>query len=83
MARKLVIPYFQLHFTIRYVFYEDLDDPLLKDRGIQKYLFNMNEEYHQTPKELIVSDYLSGMTDTYLLEYYKKVFLPTMRENII
>lgn len=65
------------------VFYEDLDDPLLKDRGIQKYLSNMNEEYHQTPKELIVSDYLSGMTDTYLLEYYKKVFLPTMRENII
>nr|WP_288160357.1 hypothetical protein [uncultured Sharpea sp.] len=25
---------------------------------------------------------MSGMTDTYLLEYYKKVFLPTMRENI-
>ncbi len=65
------------------VFYHDLEDPALKDRGIQKYLSDMNEAYQLTPKELIVSDYLSGMTDRYVLDYYKKIFLPVQYDDII
>lgn len=53
------------------IFYEDLDAV-----GIKKYLAGMNEDYLKTPRELLVTDFLSGMTDTYLLDYYKKVFLP-------
>ena len=53
------------------IFYEDLNAV-----GIKKYLANMNEDYLKSPRELLVTDFLSGMTDTYLLDYYKKVFLP-------
>ena len=38
----------------------------------------MIESYQNTPNPLIVSDYLSMMTDTYVLDDYESQFLPIL-----
>lgn len=64
-------------------FYEDLIDDKHKDSGIDKYVNKMIDEYRLTPKELIVSDYLSSMTDNYVLKTYMHRFLPVQHGEII
>lgn len=54
-----------------------------EDSGINKYVNQMIEIYKESPKELIVSDYLSGMTDHYALEEYCRLFLPKQHGEMI
>lgn len=41
------------------------------------------ETYKETPPEMIVSDYLSGMTDSYALRVYEDRFLPKQHGEMI
>ena len=63
-------------------FYEDLSDGK-NDHGIDRHVNHMIEKYKETPKELIVSDYLSGMTDSYVLRIYEERFLPKQHGEVI
>lgn len=64
-------------------FYDDLVDNKNNQHGIDLYVSKMTETYKETPKELIVSDYLSGMTDTYALRVYVDRFLPKQHGELI
>lgn len=64
--------------------YDDLmNDDLDDETGIHAHFKKMSHEYQQTPKELIVSDYLSGMTDSYALRVYQERFLPKQHNETI
>ena len=43
----------------------------------------MLPSYRESPQELIVSDYLSGMTDSYVLKVYVNRFLPKQHGEMI
>lgn len=64
-------------------FYEDLVDAVDESHGIDKHVRKMIETYQETPPQLIVSDYLSGMTDSYLLRVYEDRFLPKQHGEMI
>ena len=64
-------------------FYEDLLDDKDEDHGIDRHVFKMIETYKETPPEMIVSDYLSGMTDSYALRVYEDRFLPKQHGEMI
>ena len=64
-------------------FYDDLNDEYDDHHGIDLFVKKMNESYHESPKELIVSDYLSGMTDSYVLRVYMERFLPKQHNETI
>ena len=49
-----------------------------QDSNIVKFKNKMVESYQKTPNPLIVSDYLSMMTDTYVLNDYERKFLPIL-----
>ena len=65
------------------VLYDDLIHQHYPDKGINAHVSKMIEIYQQTPKELIVSDYLSGMTDSYALRFYEERFLPRQHGEMI
>lgn len=64
-------------------FYDDLVDDKHNTHGIDLHVKKMIPAYQHSPKELIVSDYLSGMTDHYALKNYEVIFLPKHHENMI
>lgn len=64
-------------------FYKDLIDDNIENTGINEYVEKMNDDYKVTDPELIVSDYLSAMTDSYVLKKYMHLFLPVQYENLI
>lgn len=64
-------------------FYEDLIDDKNENHGIDLHVHKMVETYQQTAIELIVSDYLSGMTDSYALRVYEDRFLPRQHGEMI
>ena len=49
-----------------------------QDSNIVKFKNKMVENYQNMPNPLIVSDYLSMMTDTYVLNDYERKFLPIL-----
>ena len=49
-----------------------------QDSNIVKFKNKMVENYQKMPNPLIVSDYLSMMTDTYVLNDYERKFLPIL-----
>ena len=49
-----------------------------QDSNIVKFKNKMVENYQKTSNPLIVSDYLSMMTDTYVLNDYERKFLPIL-----
>lgn len=63
--------------------YNDLIDNIDESHGIDLHVKKMIESYKATPQELIVSDYLSGMTDHYVLKIYKERFLPKQHGEMI
>lgn len=65
------------------VLYDDLLEGYLNDEGIHAHVRKMCKDYQQTPNELIVSDYLSGMTDSYALHVYQERFLPKQHNETI
>ena len=46
-----------------------------RDSNIVKFKSKMIESYQNTPNPLIVSDYLSMMTDSYVLNEYETILL--------
>ena len=64
-------------------FYEDLIDGREEKHGIDEFVAKMLPSYKESPQELIVSDYLSGMTDSYALKVYINRFLPKQHGEII
>ena len=64
-------------------FYSDLIDDIDENHGIDLYVSKMIDSYQATPNELIVSDYLSGMTDSYVLKIYQERFLPKQHGDMI
>ena len=60
-----------------YSFLEELENNN-QDSNIVKFKSKMIESYQNTPNPLIVSDYLSMMTDTYVLNDYERKFLPIL-----
>lgn len=63
-------------------FYEDLVSCNEKT-GIHVHVHRMTDSYQSTPKELIVSDYLSSMTDNYVLNEYIQRFLPLQHDSFL
>lgn len=64
-------------------FYDDLVDDVIQEHGIDHHVSKMIATYRETPNELIVSDYLSGMTDSYALRVYCDRFLPKQHGEMI
>ena len=54
-----------------------------KKYPIHQYINKMIPEYKDTESALIVSDYISGMTDGYVLRSYQDIFLPKQYDEII
>lgn len=65
------------------VLYDDLSTQYQPQKGICAHVSKMIETYKETPLELIVSDYLSGMTDSYALRFYEERFLPKQHGEMI
>lgn len=65
------------------VLYDDLKYQHYPQKGICAHVQKMSAVYQQTPIELIVSDYLSGMTDSYALRFYEERFLPRQHGEMI
>ena len=61
------------------VYYEELTDVNNHDCKISK----MTPEYAKNDPALIVTDYLSMMTDSYVLNEYETIFLPIMHNTIL
>ncbi len=64
------------------MFYNDLVNET-RDSDIMKHIEKMTKEYKDNPRELIVSDYLSSMTDHYVLRTYMNYFLPLQHDSFI
>lgn len=65
------------------LYYEDLLTPETKTSGIWRYLDRMSDSYQDTPIALIACDYLSAMTDSYVLNEYERTFLPILHDEMI
>ena len=65
------------------VYYEELTDPLNKDCKIKAFVAKMSSQYQRNDPALIVADYLSMMTDSYVLNEYETIFLPIQHNKII
>ncbi len=64
-------------------FYQDLLHQKNVQEGVWTYMKKMNRSYQETPYPLVVADYVSGMTDSYALQWYEKRFLPIMHPDIL
>ena len=65
------------------VYYDDLMTPKSKTTGIWRYKEKMTPAYQKNAPELIVCDYLSAMTDSYVLSEYERIFLPIVHDEMI
>lgn len=64
------------------VYYEQLLDPQ-NEYPINRFVKKMIPEYQKTDPNLIVVDYLSGMTDSYVLHEYEAIFLPKQHDEML
>ena len=69
--------------TVYDILYDDFIYRHYPQKGICAHVSKMAETYRQSPGELIVSDYLSGMTDSYALRFYEERFLPRQHGEMI
>lgn len=65
------------------VYYEELVDSSNKDCKIKAFVAKMSPIYQRNDPALIVADYLSMMTDSYVLNEYESIFLPIQHNEII
>ena len=65
------------------VYYEELTDVNNHDCKIKMFVSKMAPEYAKNDPALIVTDYLSMMTDSYVLNEYETIFLPIMHNTIL
>ena len=65
------------------VYYEELTDRENKNCKIKTFVSKMSSTYQSNDPALIVADYLSMMTDSYVLAEYESIFLPIQHNEII
>lgn len=65
------------------VYYEQLLHPDGNGYGIHRFVDKMVDTYKETNPTLIVCDYLSGMTDSYVLREYENIFLPKQHDELL
>lgn len=65
------------------VYYEELNDVNDHDCKIKSFVNKMVPEYSKNDPALIVADYLSMMTDSYVLNEYESIFLPIVHNTIL
>ena len=65
------------------VYYEELTDPNNNDCKIKAFVAKMTPAYSKNDPALIVADYLSMMTDSYVLNEYETIFLPIQHNQIL
>ena len=65
------------------VYYDELTDPTNNDCKIKEFVSKMSSKYQCNDPALIVADYLSMMTDSYVLSEYERLFLPILHNEFI
>ena len=65
------------------VYYDELTDPNNHDCKIKAFVNKMAPAYSKNDPALIVADYLSMMTDSYVLNEYESIFLPIQHNEIL
>lgn len=65
------------------VYYEELMDPINSECKIKAFVKKMAPSYLHNDPALIVADYISMMTDSYVLSEYESIFLPIKYTEII
>lgn len=66
-----------------HVYYDELTDPYNHDCKIKAFVNKMAPAYSKNDPALIVADYLSMMTDSYVLNEYESIFLPIQHNEIL
>ena len=66
-----------------HVYYDELTDPNNHDCKIKAFVNKMAPVYSKNDPALIVADYLSMMTDSYVLNEYESIFLPIQHNEIL
>lgn len=66
-----------------HVYYDELTDPNNHDCKIKAFVNKMAPAYSKNDPALIVADYLSMMTDSYVLNEYESIFLPIQHNEIL
>ena len=66
-----------------HVYYDELTDPNNHDCKIKAFVNKMAPAYSKNDPALIVADYLSMMTDSYVLNEYEFIFLPIQHNEIL
>ncbi len=74
----------KIEFLFRFLFdkfYKDLKNGIVSSEIFTGFLDGMNQEYiENTPKPIIVRDFISGMTDEYFLRLSRKYVMPEIKE---
>lgn len=71
---KAQLEYYEnIFYTLYYKYLNDLENNNESSSIYLNFLNNMTSEYHKTNKKRIVIDYLSLMTDEYLMREYHKI----------
>lgn len=65
------------------IYYDELNDASNNNYPIKTYVSKMISSYTKTNPILIVSDYLSAMTDSYVLREYEAMFLPIQHNEML
>ncbi|WP_439795121.1 deoxyguanosinetriphosphate triphosphohydrolase family protein, partial [Thomasclavelia cocleata] len=65
------------------IYYEELTDFEHENCKIKTFVAKMSSTYQSNDPALIVADYLSMMTDSYVLAEYESIFLPIQHNEII
>lgn len=66
-----------------HVYYDELTDLNNHDCKIKAFVNKMAPAYSKNDPALIVADYLSMMTDSYVLNEYESIFLPIQHNEIL
>ena len=66
-----------------HVYYDELTDHNNHDCKIKAFVNKMAPAYSKNDPALIVADYLSMMTDSYVLNEYESIFLPIQHNEIL
>lgn len=62
-------------------YYEELIDPNKKNSKIKTYVSKMAPNYSKNDPRIIVADFISCMTDSYVLNEYQRIFLPIQHDE--
>lgn len=64
-----------------HAYYEELVDSNKTDSKIKEYVAKMPANYSKNDPRIIVTDFISCMTDSYVLNEYQRIFLPIQHDE--